>query len=468
VDDDEEVHGVTRLVLEKIQFKGRRLELLDAYSAAEARRMFDEHDDIAIVLLDVVMESDDAGLRLVHDIRNDLGNTMVRIILRTGQAGRAPEERMIVDYDINDYKTKSELTAQKLFTTVIASLRSFETILTLEKTRQGLEKIIESSDTLFKPCRMRQFSSGVLMQLSAFLGCAPNGIVCFQRDQGLSPDAIADSRFQGLEIVAATGEYSDCLDCKQDHLCIHQTMFAHVLRAMEEKKHYFDDHYTVLYLEPEEDRSMVALLHGGGVADGSDARLLEVFVSKISIAFANAIHYQKMVTAEEAATTDFLTGLNNRRQLLRMGVPLLAGAVRAGTPLAVAMLDIDHFKEINDRHGHDGGDIVLQKIAALMKERFRASDIVARFGGEEFCVIAPQLAAVDATENTFSLFDGFRQALADLPIKIHSHDIRVTISIGVTTAVKEDIDEMIVAADHLLYAAKEGGRDRVILSGGAT
>ena len=102
VDDDVEVHAVTRLILGKMRFKGRGIELLSAHSAAQARSLLEKERDIAVVLLDVVMETDDAGLRLVSVIRKELGNVATRIILRTGQPGQAPEEQVIVDYDIND------------------------------------------------------------------------------------------------------------------------------------------------------------------------------------------------------------------------------------------------------------------------------------------------------------------------------------------------------------------------------
>jgi diguanylate cyclase (GGDEF)-like protein len=198
-------------------------------------------------------------------------------------------------------------------------------------------------------------------------------------------------------------------------------------------------------------------LHSGlGAADEADRKLIEVFSAKISIAFANADHYQKMVSAEEAATTDFLTGLVNRRQLLRLGVPLVAGAHRAGTPLAVAMLDIDHFKRINDTWGHDAGAKVLRRVAALLRERFRTSDVVARFGGEEFCIIATNLDR-DAARK---LFDAFRSLLEEQVFEIQGQRVPVTVSIGVTSIVADNVDAMISAADAQLFRAKQGGRNR--------
>ncbi|MBY0431191.1 MAG: response regulator, partial [Rhodospirillales bacterium] len=150
VDDDPEVHAVTRLALRSLRYSGRRAEILSAHSAAEARRVLAQGRPVAVILLDVVMETDDAGLQLVRHIRDKMKNAAVRIILRTGQPGQAPEEHVIVEYDINDYKAKTELTAQKLFTSVITALRAFRDITMLEAHQQGLRQVIECSDSLLK------------------------------------------------------------------------------------------------------------------------------------------------------------------------------------------------------------------------------------------------------------------------------------------------------------------------------
>src|SRR6476661_9543100 len=122
IDDDQAVHEGTRFALSDYNLNGQTLEILSAYSAAEGRELMRAHPDIAAVLLDVIMETDAAGLDLVEYIRNDLQNETVRIILRTGQPGQAPERRVIVQYEINDYKAKTELTADKLFTSLTAAL----------------------------------------------------------------------------------------------------------------------------------------------------------------------------------------------------------------------------------------------------------------------------------------------------------------------------------------------------------
>jgi len=132
VDDDPGVHEVTRLVLGSLRYRGRPLRLLHAASAAEARALLASERDVAVLLLDVVMETDEVGLELVHHVRQTLGNLLTRIILRTGQPGRAPQARVIAEYDINDYREKAELTAQTLVAAVTLALRGYDDLRTIQ------------------------------------------------------------------------------------------------------------------------------------------------------------------------------------------------------------------------------------------------------------------------------------------------------------------------------------------------
>lgn len=141
VDDEVEIHRITQLALQKFTFEGKRLIFLSAYSGVEAKALIRHHPDTAVILLDVVMETIDSGLHLIRFIREELGNKLMRIILRTGQPGEAPEDAIIREYDINDYKTKPELTRQKLYTTLIISLRAFLSLATLKAKQAELEKL---------------------------------------------------------------------------------------------------------------------------------------------------------------------------------------------------------------------------------------------------------------------------------------------------------------------------------------
>jgi diguanylate cyclase len=144
VDDEPDVHRATQLALNNIQFENRKLTFLSAYSGKEAKELLTiAHSDAALILLDVVMETNDAGLKVVQYIREELKNQQVRIILRTGHPGEAPEESVILNYDINDYKLKIELTRQKLLTTAIAALRSYRDINTIQQQRAELAHTLE-------------------------------------------------------------------------------------------------------------------------------------------------------------------------------------------------------------------------------------------------------------------------------------------------------------------------------------
>jgi diguanylate cyclase (GGDEF)-like protein len=163
---------------------------------------------------------------------------------------------------------------------------------------------------------------------------------------------------------------------------------------------------------------------------------------------------------QSASTKDFLTDLYNRRYLFESGSLLHANSLREHISLVVAMLDIDHFKQINDQYGHKAGDKVLQNLAGILKKRFRQTDIVARFGGEEFCIVTSNMAK----EHIHAVFDGLRKTIADSEIVVDGVAIRMTVSIGVSSHLQSSFEEMINGADQLLYKAKGQGRNRVICS----
>lgn len=138
VDDEEDVIEVSRLVLEDLRFDGRPLDILDARSAQEARVMFEQHADIALAFIDVVMETEHAGLDLVKYVRDQLGNRHTRLILRTGNPGAAPQREIVQYFEIDDYKEKTELTADRLETSVYTSLRSYRNLMSNIRLRQDL------------------------------------------------------------------------------------------------------------------------------------------------------------------------------------------------------------------------------------------------------------------------------------------------------------------------------------------
>ena len=159
VDDEDEVHRITHLALSDFSVADRKLEFINAYSGAEAREKMVEHSDIALILLDVVMETDDAGLRFARFVRQELANSFVRIILRTGQPGMAPERHVLKVYDINDYRAKTELTQDRLYSVVYTALASYRDMMALARSRQQLVGVIDELETLSEITSSRYLSA---------------------------------------------------------------------------------------------------------------------------------------------------------------------------------------------------------------------------------------------------------------------------------------------------------------------
>ncbi|MDX3965716.1 MAG: DUF3369 domain-containing protein [Bradyrhizobium sp.] len=287
IDDDPAVHDGTRFALSDYSLNGQSLEILSAYSAAEGRKLMAEHGDIAAVLLDVIMETDVAGLDLVEFIRNEVRNETVRIILRTGQPGQAPERRVIVQYDINDYKAKTELTADKLFTSLTAALRSYQQLERMVQTRRGLEIIIDAASTLYDFKSMQRLAEGVLTQLASLLNVDCAGILVLRDNGGIDPE---------LSVLAGSGCYSRFIGTTTSK-ALDPDLREMVEAAFQRRKNEFADHRSVIYLRTGSGREVVVLLQAERELSETDRSLVEIFSSRLSIAFDNVILYQQLQDA---------------------------------------------------------------------------------------------------------------------------------------------------------------------------
>jgi signal transduction histidine kinase len=308
IDDDAAVHEGTRFALYDYSLHGQGIEILSAYSAAEGRELMRTVPDIAVILLDVVMETDDAGLRLVDFIRTQLKNEAVRIILRTGQPGQAPERQVIVDYDINDYKAKTELTADKLFTSLTAALRSYQQIQRMVETRHGLEMIIEGASTLYDFKSMQRLAEGVLTQIASLLNVECGGILVL-RDAAGSQEKFSVLAGSGCYRRFAGAVSAGALDTMLEQA---------VLSAFERRSHQFLSKLSVLYIDTSSKREIVVVLETARPMSATDRALVEVFCSRLSVAFDNVILYDQLheanIRLEERVRerTHELTAVNQR------------------------------------------------------------------------------------------------------------------------------------------------------------
>ena len=308
IDDEPAVHDGTRFALSDYRLNGQGLEILSAYSAVEGRELMRRHSDVAVVLLDVIMETDTAGLNLVEFIRKDLKNETVRIILRTGQPGQAPERRVIVDYDINDYKAKTELTADKLFTSLTAALRSYQQLQRMVETRRGLEIIIDAASTLFDFKSMQRLAEGVLTQIGSLLNVDCAGILVLREAQNAR---------ETFSVLAGSGCYSRFIGSDVSDI-LESDLRRLVEEAFARRHHEFSPRRSVLYIRTVSGREVVVVLEAARQISSTDRTLVEIFCSRLSVAFDNVILYEQLQRAntrlEErvAARTQELTNANRR------------------------------------------------------------------------------------------------------------------------------------------------------------
>ncbi len=414
VDDDADVHSTTTFALKNVEMQGRPLEFLHAYSAREARAILERQPDIAVVLLDVVMERPDAGLQLVRQIREELGMIEVRIILRTGQPGYAPEIEAIRGYDINDYRTKSELTRTKLYTAVAAAVRSYQQLRALDASRAGLERIVSAGASLMSLHGVLDVAQSVLHQAAGLLGQAPDGVLCVRESGQGRPDI--------LHVVAAAGDHAR-LEGRELSPQRYPVLAEVAGRTLGARSSLEADGWLSLHFPGKAGRDFAACIPFERQLGDLERRLLEVFASVVAVGLDNV----ELVThLNHAAFRDQLTGLPNRTRLVELIDALLAGPERGTATLA--LVDLDHFAETNDALGHHFGDLLLVAVGKRLKSRLDPRLEIARIGGDIFCVLG-EAGAVQP---------GAIQALFRVPFHIDGQDVQVSATLGLVRLSEHD------------------------------
>lgn len=297
-DDDAEIHNVTKMILKNFEFEGNNLMLLDAYSGAETKKLLEEHPDTALLFLDVVMEHSHSGLEVVEYLRKELGNEMTRVVLRTGQPGEAPEESVIRDYDINDYRIKTELTVSRLNTTIYSALRNYRDLMKIERNRRGLERIIETSASLFKNNHLNEFLTSILQQMSSFKMEEGNMVFLHGNDKIGSGVITMDHESEEPIVVAATGKFEGYIGSFISEVPELKDLADEIARSAGPSENHvrvlnsgfiiqstvYDGPNNYIYIE--------------GKRDQFDFDLIEVFLSNYSVALENYI-LNNMITSTQ-------------------------------------------------------------------------------------------------------------------------------------------------------------------------
>ena len=400
VDDEPDVHDATVVALRNQLVLGRGIEFSHAYSAVQAESMLAANNDLAAVILDVVMETSDAGLRLVQFIRHTLKNDAIRILLRTGQPGYAPEIETIRAYDINDYASKPELTRIRLFTCLTVALRAYSQIHRLDANRHGLERVIAASRKLTHPTSLRQFAEETITQLSDLLHTKVEGYVCVAPKTGSA----------GPTIIAATGRYSSQIGQPLATLADSPAKTA-VERSLAERCNNLGDS-IVLFVGTPGNVDLTILISADEAIDQIGRSLLELFCTHLSVTLENAQLYDRV---SALAYTDSLLGIPNRNGLARIF------AQRTVDLDTLAVIDIDGFADINNTLDQGFGDTVLKAVAQRLQRSLPAPTVVSRLGGDLFGLIGPS-AMVTAEQLT---------AVLAAPLELSGQVLRITATSGI-------------------------------------
>lgn len=407
VDDDEGVHQALVFAMNGLVVEGGHIEWLHARSAAAAREILARERDIAVVILDVVMEHERAGLDLVRAIRSELGLRDVRIVLHTGQPGFAPEIAAIRDYDINDYRTKSELTRNHVYTCLASAIRTYRQIHRIEAGRAQLRQIVQTGNRLMGETDQAAFASTALVQLAELFGVVPLGCALLH-DEGGGPEEIrvvatcCPPDYRQEDVLPALGGPDQDI-CQRSLTGSGMELGANGLALTIRAR---SGVCLVLYLRIE------TVLVGR-----VDPSVVDTFVAHVGAALDNRgllwqLHHD--------AYYDRLLGLPNRRRLCDLIDARCAAGIQSS--MVLALIDVDRFGEINEALGQSFGDALLQALVDRLHAGVPKDVTLARVSADVFAVFG----AMDwvTPEHLLPLFA--------TPLLVNEEESMVSVTIGLT------------------------------------
>lgn len=375
VDDDVEFQRSMRLALASFEFQSQPVRILAASSAAEAGQVLASTPDVAVMVLDVVMESDDAGLRLVRSVREVLGNAEVRIVLVTGQPGMAPMGQSLSQLDISDYWLKTDLTFERLHGVLTSSLRTWQQIRALQQARKGLQIIVEAGNCLARARSLPDFSQRMILELARLLGLDPEGLVCVQEDRA-APDPLS------ARVTGAAGRLAGTVNQPLASLD-EPPIRDQLLRALQERTDIETASSRVLFFPGAEHGPHAATyIATGRPLDHTEQELLRVFATHINSGLINVSLTSRL---DRIAYEDEQLGLPNANALVRSVAAVLETTGRRDR--GILFIELDQYSASCLSLGMEQGDIMLQKMARRLRAAFPPPAMVARLHDHTFAVL---------------------------------------------------------------------------------
>ncbi|WP_305987393.1 EAL domain-containing protein [Roseibium sp. MMSF_3544] len=419
VDDDPDVHEVTRIAVDGCLFEGRAFELLHALSAQEARQCLIERDDIAVALIDVVMESDTAGLGLVSWIRSELGNNFTRLILRTGQPGYAPQTDVIMKFDIDGYAEKAELSRTKLITAIVTALRGYKLVMSLETNRKKLGQLNAHFTAIVEKNALSEFAAAVLEHLADLVGQPLDAMLC-----GL--EALPDyggADLSTVRVLSATGAFEDKIDLPIEVIG-DDLIRKNVTECTESKATVSTPHGVALPLITRNG------LAGALFVGLSESVLEELVGSEVVQLFVSnvALGYEKTGLLEHIrnlAYVDRVTGLSTFSGFLET---FQRCSAKHG-PLLVVHSDIQRFRVIVDGIGDERAGAVLKRTGHRLSQTFPDALTIARKEKDEFLILLKGGEENKIQDVVARIEDAFQE-----PITLDENQITLRLRLGFAAA----------------------------------
>ena len=383
VDDDRSFQRATALALKNTIIFGRRLEVVQAYSLAEAARQLAQDRDFAVILVDVVMECEDAGLRLAKGVRETLGLMEPRIVLLTGQPGFAPVARVMEDYDLTDYCIKSDLARRSLNQVLTGAIRAYRQLHDLVSARKGLQLIIESSGRLAAARSIDELARKALAETARLLDVPVSGLVCEGARMPAEANAFANLDARQPVITCAEGSYADvhgrALSALDDHAVeqtIRQALAGHISIDTAQGQ--------AIFLPREEARSdYVVYLRTGRPLEPAEKELLGVFATNLSRGFGNVALIDRL---DRLAFEDPVLRMPNATALLREIDRLRRPDGEVGR---LVLFDVDQFSRQADGLGDGFRNALLTAVARRLESAFPPPAMVARIADDLFGIVGP-------------------------------------------------------------------------------